>query len=205
MLYLINKNTKEHKVLTADAMWSHNDWHVALADPDGWIAHDRGECPLPNESRCDLKMKGFDSDYKSVQIKGLCFDVPVAMRRAITHYRPILTETAPVYTTPQPVVDADAKREAESLAMALWRKWYKDESPDFELCDSVAGVITQINNMTTGLVREQAPQPVVPDETMVAALCEIAKWIENSIGHKNHPVSFIARKALLSAGKGGDA
>jgi hypothetical protein len=49
-----------------------------------------------------------------------------------------------------------------------------------------------------------SPQPVAPDETMVAALCEIAKWIENSIGHKNHPVSFIARKALLSAGKGGE-
>jgi len=57
-------------------------------------------------------------------------------------------------TTPQPAVDADAKREAESLAMSLWSKWYKDESPNFELCDSVAGVITQINNMTTGLVRE---------------------------------------------------
>jgi hypothetical protein len=41
------------------------------------------------------------------------------------------------------------------------------------------------------------PQPVVPDETMVAALCEIAKWIEDNIGHKNHPVSFIERKALL--------
>ena len=54
----------------------------------------------------------------------------------------------------EPVVDADAKREAESLAMALWRKWYKDDSPNFELCDSVAGVITQINNMTAGLVRE---------------------------------------------------
>ena len=54
----------------------------------------------------------------------------------------------------EPVVDADAKREAESLAMSLWQKWYKDDSPNFELCDSVAGVITQINNMTAGLVRE---------------------------------------------------
>lgn len=54
----------------------------------------------------------------------------------------------------EPVVDADAKREAESFAMSLWQKWYKDDSPNFELCDSVAGVITQINNMTAGLVRE---------------------------------------------------
>jgi hypothetical protein len=100
MLYLINKHTKEHKVLTADSMWSHSDWEVAQADQNGWIAHDGGECPLPNESRCDVKMKGFDSDYKNVQVKGSDWDLPVAMRRAITHYRPILT----VYTPPQSVV-----------------------------------------------------------------------------------------------------
>lgn len=42
-------------------------------------------------------------------------------------------------------------REAESLAMALWRDHYKEASPDFELCDTVAGVITQIDNMAAGL------------------------------------------------------
>ena len=46
---------------------------------------------------------------------------------------------------------ADAKRYAESLALSLWAKHYMQESPDFELCDSVAGVISQIDNMTTGL------------------------------------------------------
>ena len=45
----------------------------------------------------------------------------------------------------------EAKREAESLAMSLWKKYYKKDSPRFELCDSVAGVISQIDNMTTGL------------------------------------------------------
>ena len=46
---------------------------------------------------------------------------------------------------------AAAKREAENLAMFLWKKYYKKDSPRFELCDSVAGVISQIDNMTTGL------------------------------------------------------
>ena len=73
---------------------------------------------------------------------------------ALADYTRFGRKITPLYTTPQPVVDADAKREAESLAMALWSKWYKDDSPDFELSDSVAGVITQISNMTTGLVRE---------------------------------------------------
>jgi hypothetical protein len=50
---------------------------------------------------------------------------------------------------------AEAKREAESLAMSLWEKYYKEESPNFELCDSVAGVISQIDNMTTGLTKKE--------------------------------------------------
>ena len=47
--------------------------------------------------------------------------------------------------------NADSKREAESLAMSLWRRHYQDVSPDFELCDTPAGVITQIDNMAAGL------------------------------------------------------
>ena len=49
---------------------------------------------------------------------------------------------------------ADAKREAESLALGLWEKHYKEESPNFGLCDSVAGVISQIDNMAAGLYKE---------------------------------------------------
>lgn len=50
-----------------------------------------------------------------------------------------------------------AKIEAESLAMALWKKHYKDDSPDFSLCDSVAGVISQIDNMVCALVKPVDP------------------------------------------------
>ena len=49
---------------------------------------------------------------------------------------------------------ADSKREAKSLAMSLWYKHYQDVSPDFELCDSTAGVIAQINNMSAGLAEK---------------------------------------------------
>ncbi len=48
---------------------------------------------------------------------------------------------------------AGAKRESENLALSLYNKHYADE-PDavpFELCDSPAGVITQIDNMVCGL------------------------------------------------------
>jgi hydrogenase maturation factor len=48
----------------------------------------------------------------------------------------------------------DAMREASSLAMSMWRHHYKDVSPNFELCDSVAGIITQIDNMAAGLAEK---------------------------------------------------
>jgi hypothetical protein len=49
-----------------------------------------------------------------------------------------------------------AKTEAEALCMAIYRRKYKTTSPDFELCDSIAGVISQIDNMIGGLFDENA-------------------------------------------------
>lgn len=40
-----------------------------------------------------------------------------------------------------------AMREASELAMSIWRAEFQKLSPDFELCDSPAGVISQIDNM----------------------------------------------------------
>lgn len=47
-----------------------------------------------------------------------------------------------------------AMREASELAMCIWRSEFRNESPEFELCDSPAGVISQIDNMFAG-IRQQ--------------------------------------------------
>ena len=46
------------------------------------------------------------------------------------------------------------KLESETLAMSIYNKSYKDDSPNFELCDTPAGVLTQIDNMVAGLYQE---------------------------------------------------
>lgn len=53
---------------------------------------------------------------------------------------------------------SDAMREASSLAVSLYEKHYESQpdSVPFELCDSPAGVITQINNMVAGLSEQLA-------------------------------------------------
>jgi hypothetical protein len=47
-----------------------------------------------------------------------------------------------------------AKIEAECLARHLWETHFKVDSPVFVLCGSVAAVISQIDNMTSGMVRK---------------------------------------------------
>ena len=48
---------------------------------------------------------------------------------------------------------------ASSLATTIWQKHYMKESPKFALLDTTEGVLTQIDNMTCGLVREKPAQP----------------------------------------------
>lgn len=51
-------------------------------------------------------------------------------------------------------------RYARSLAMGIWRDHYIQTSPEFELLDSTYGVMSQIDNMLTGLARKGSTQLV---------------------------------------------
>ena len=44
-----------------------------------------------------------------------------------------------------------AMQEASSLAMSIWKSEFSKEAPEFELCDSARGVVTQIDNMFAGI------------------------------------------------------
>ena len=56
------------------------------------------------------------------------------------------------------IKDPVAFEEASKLALYLHRKLYKNISPNFELCDSTAGIISQIDNMVCSLVEAQPEQ-----------------------------------------------
>lgn len=49
----------------------------------------------------------------------------------------------------------EGKREAEYLANLLWERHYKNESPNFEKLNTIAGVVSQIDNMIAGLIEER--------------------------------------------------
>ncbi|MEE8289728.1 MAG: hypothetical protein V3R25_09990 [Nitrosomonadaceae bacterium] len=44
-------------------------------------------------------------------------------------------------------------REVSRMAVSLWKNNYIAESPGFELLDNPSGIMTQIDNMTTGLIK----------------------------------------------------
>ena len=61
---------------------------------------------------------------------------------------------------------SDAHREALYLAQSIWRSEYLRECPNWEPCDTVAGIITQIDNMYAGmrLQRDEARAALQPKE-----------------------------------------
>lgn len=66
---------------------------------------------------------------------------------------------------------------ARSLAEALHRKHYRQDSPNFSLFDDTYGVMTQIDNMICGLSKHAAP-PVDAQKVRDDALEEAAKICE---------------------------
>ncbi len=41
----------------------------------------------------------------------------------------------------------------KDIAVDIWERFYKDKAPEWEPCEDTAAVLTQIDNMLTGLVR----------------------------------------------------
>lgn len=68
-----------------------------------------------------------------------------------------------------PQADPDAYGYASRLAAAIWEKHYKDIAPQWKPLDDVMGVLTQIDNMTAGLIRPAPPAaPSVPASQWIA-------------------------------------
>src|SRR5690554_4671823 len=93
MIYAINRQTKEHRIVSPnDENWD-EEWRCAHADADGWIPWEGGECcPLPEGADYEVRHKDGEvmpkreaETYKDQWLgKGLLSD--------IIAYRPILDE-----------------------------------------------------------------------------------------------------------------
>jgi len=57
-----------------------------------------------------------------------------------------------------------AKVEAETLATSIWRSEFQSSAPEWALCDTVAGVISQIDNMHAGVRGQRDKLQSIVDE-----------------------------------------
>ena len=57
----------------------------------------------------------------------------------------------------QQQVEPDAYGYASRFAVAMWEQHYKDVAPQWKPLDNLMGVLTQIDNMTSGLTRLEQP------------------------------------------------
>jgi len=66
---------------------------------------------------------------------------------------------------PAPAQEPDTYGYAKRLAEAIWKKHYKATAPQWEPLDGLMGVLTQIDNMTSGLTTPPAQEPWNPNDT----------------------------------------
>ncbi len=69
----------------------------------------------------------------------------------------------------------DAYGYASRLAVAIWERHYKDVAPQWKPLDDLMGVLTQIDNMTSGLTRLAQPEE------------EPVAWMYHGIRHDDTP------------------
>lgn len=82
MFYAINKQTKEHHLAGNNPHYLSAEYELVEADTDGWIPFPGGECPLPLDARCDVKVSGSGIPTMNVTVREHPW-------WGVTHYRPI--------------------------------------------------------------------------------------------------------------------
>ena len=124
-------------------------------------------------------------------------------------------EIVALYTTPQPTRPDPAYSEACNLATALFKKHFA-HLPDFasgqavwSLCDSTAGVISQIDNMVAGLVQPpttspQTAQPAPPPVARVQLTPERVKEIVRGAGYDQCGIPDTERAAFINGLRHGE-
>ena len=68
----------------------------------------------------------------------------------------------------------DSRREASAIAMNMWETFYKTDSPQFELLTEAPGILSQIDNMYTG-IREDLLKKNIQVERMRELLVRIRR------------------------------
>ena len=126
MIYAVNKRTKEHLVHGAPSLGRVApcpEWYYVQADADGWIEWSGGECPLPGDQLCEVKVRGEGVPRGPKPAKVWAWDWMSMRSNDIIAYRPILDDKiqAPEWNGEGlPPVGVECKYRHKSGASADW-------------------------------------------------------------------------------------
>ena len=131
MKYLVNRETKEHKVATplAESIikgypYFKDDWQLVEADDKGWILFQGTDCPVPDKSRCDVILENGETQYLSNP--GGCKWGGFDAIYEVCSYRPILAETAEKEELPQSI--KSAAEQISRLQDAAFEQWLEERT-----------------------------------------------------------------------------
>lgn len=199
MWYAINEKTKEHRVCRNQFGTPGDGWLMVPADADGWIKWDGGECPLPGDVRCDIKLRYGGA----VRHKAGCIDWA---RTSCVAYRPILEDSQ---TADEDIDEMPAEAEAPEWDGA---QWPPQVGHKLECCGYIAEVIHidgpyvvgwAASSATSGLLERQDCRPIRSEEDQFAesAVAYMERAVENKTGDPaNSRHLEVAAKALYRAG-----
>ena len=89
---------------------------------------------------------------------------------------------------------------ASRLAVAIWEKHYKDAAPQWKPLDDLMGVLTQIDNMTSGLTRlAQQAEPVEP-AAVVATQSDVWRGYNGQWAPPGKPIKMVQMLRDLPTG-----
>ena len=108
MKYLVNRETKEHKVYSGTEFYDDEAWRVVDADDEGWIKWDGpdGVNPLPDNCQCNWITKNWKSADQSPHMSSI-----LGWTKGITiAYRPIFpAESTPTLEETWHAINEEAK------------------------------------------------------------------------------------------------
>ena len=190
MKYLVNRETKEHQIayeIAASSMERYpgfaQDWKLVEAESEGWIPWEGGECPLPDECKCQIELQDGERP------------LPEPSRRwawarnigefTIAAYRPILSETA------EKVENHCSEAVTKAINDGILRRFEEARTVKFEkqssvfdrlksaiaASESIPAIIAEIDAMLPdGYCVVQSVQPPTLDLQPAEDMSDWKKW-----------------------------
>lgn len=194
MKYLVNTRTKEHRIYDES---QHGDlpnhkYRVAQADSEGWIKHDGGECPLPDEGWVHVKHRdGLMRAYRYPRVLSWNHKGMDSAKHPVA-YRPILGSKPVCHNVTQEEYDSLVKQGAfdnkpdsvvsESLATDLIERLKTAHQSAAELPDIVAELRAQLEPLGYDLVaRDPFVDLDAPPFERVPDMSDWRNWREGDL------------------------